>query len=356
MQPLGVGVIGCGTAGTGLHLPALARTADTQPVALADPSREALDRAGELSGIDRHFSDYRDLLADPAVEAVCITAPNELHGEIALAAMDAGKHVFLEKPLSPSIEECDRLVERASTSEVRTMLGFNLRHHRHVRRARELIREGGLGELKLLTSISTSHTAVGERADWRGDPDRGGGLLQLMAVHHVDLWRFLLGDEIEEVACTPATQQESLTVTGVVASTRGGVSISTGFCTVTGQANEFAVFGSDAWLRATIYRFDGFEALGRNDSEGGLGRHLRRQAGAFRDLAGALLRLRSGGDFKATYTAEWRQFAEAVRGDGPIDCTFEDGREVARVVAAMDESLRSGNSVRVGDPAPRLPA
>jgi predicted dehydrogenase len=356
MRPLGIGVIGCGRAGVDLHLPVLARSKDTEPVAVADSSREALDHAGDLFGIDRRSTDYRELLVDPAVEAVCIAAPNDLHAEIALAAMDAGKHVFVEKPLAPSVEECDQLVERASTSGVRTMLGFNLRHHRHVRHARELIREGGLGELKLLTSISTSHSGVGHGAGWRSDLERGGGMLQLMAVHHIDLWRFLLGDEVEEIACAPATDRESFTTTGIVASTRGGVSISTGLSSVSGQANEFAVFGSDAWLRASIYRFDGFESLGREDNQGGLGRHLRRQAAAVADLAGALLRLRRGGDFEATYAAEWRQFAEAVRWDGPIDCSFEDGREVARIVAAIDESLRTGTSLRVGDPAPRLPA
>jgi myo-inositol 2-dehydrogenase/D-chiro-inositol 1-dehydrogenase len=356
MQPLGVGVIGCGTAGSDLHLPALARTANTEPVALADPSRAALDHAGERFGIDRRFSDYRDLLADPAVEAVCVTAPNDLHGEIALAAMYAGKHVFMEKPLSASVEECDLLVERASTSGVRTMLGFNLRHHRHVRRARDLIRQGGLGPLKLLTSTSTSLSAVGQEPGWRSDLARGGGLLQLMAVHHVDLWRFLLDDEIEQVASPPAGSGEPLTTTGIVASTSGGVAISSGFSSVSGQSNEFAVFGFDGWLRASIYRFDGFEALDRDENPGGIGRHLRRQVGAMADLAGALGRLRRGGDFRATYGAEWRQFAEAVREDGPIDCTFEDGREVARVMAAVEESMRTGTSVRVRQPAHTLSA
>src|SRR5436309_895426 len=111
MKPLRVGVIGCGVAANDLHLPALARIAETETVALADPSREALNATGARFGIDRLSGDYRELLDDRSIDVVCIAAPTELHTEIALATIDAGKHLLVEKPLAVSIDDCDLLID-----------------------------------------------------------------------------------------------------------------------------------------------------------------------------------------------------------------------------------------------------
>src|SRR5262245_29562180 len=191
MSRLRVGVIGAGRAARDLHLAALARMDDAESVALADPDREALDDAADSFGVEHRSTDYRELLADDGIDAICIAAPSDLHAEIGLAALDAGKHLFVEKPLALSIEDCDRLVERAATAGVRTMVGYNLRFHRHVRRARELIQGGALGDPTLLTTTWASGSLIGEIPPWRADPSHGGGVLAMQAVHHLDLWRYL---------------------------------------------------------------------------------------------------------------------------------------------------------------------
>ena len=347
-------MIGCGRAGTDLHLPALARIEEAEAVAVADPSPEALSAAGDHFGISRRSSDYRDLLADPSIDVICVAAPSDLHTEIVLAAIDAGKHLFVEKPLALTVSDCDLLVERAAASRVRTIVGFNLRWHRHVRSARQLIRQGALGDPRLLTSTTASASLVGAMPRWRADAARGGGMLAMQTIHHLDLWRFLLGQEIEEIACTvPAADDPQMgpVAAAIAATTDGGIEISTASCSVTGQENGFAVYGSEAWLRASLYSFDAVEIMPRGATPGDIRRHLRRPARFLSGIGAALPNLRRGGDFRATHQLEWRHFAEAIRSDGPVECDFEEGQEATRILEAVLEASRTGSTVRVGEAA-----
>ena len=351
-------MIGCGRAALDLHLPTLARIGEAEAVALADPSAEALNAAGEQFGVDRRNEDYMELLGDETIEAICVAVPTHLHAEVTLAALEAGKHVLVEKPLALSIEDCDVLVKRASESGLKAMVGFNLRWHRHTRRARELIRRGELGTLRLMSSVFASPSLLAEVPPWRADPTQGGGLLPLQAVHHLDLWRFLLADEIDEVFCGASADPGGgvgPVAAGVVATSSGGVRITGAFCAVTGQENGFAVYGSDAWLSASLYRFDGFEVMGREETGGDLARHARRPGRLLGELRRAAPSMRRGGDFAASYQAEWRQFAEAIRRDGPIECGFEEGRETTRVLLAVTEAAEAGHAVKMAG-APRLTA
>jgi predicted dehydrogenase len=355
MRPLSVGVIGCGRAACELHLPTLRRISEAEVVAVADPDPAARERAGERFGVTRRIGDYRELLGDESIEAICVAAPTDLHAEVTLAALDAGKHVLVEKPLALSLDDCDALVERASATGLRAMVGFNLRWHRHARRARELIRRGRLGAVSLLSSTFASPSLLREVPPWRADPARGGGLLAMQAVHHLDLWRFILGQEIEEVFCStpPSGGAEARPGdAGVVARGSGGTTIAGSFSAVTGQENEFAVYGSDAWLRASLYRFDSFELVPREAAMGDIGWRARRPGRLIAELVRAAPSIRRGGDFDVSYQAEWRQFAGAIRRGEPVGCGFDEAREATRILLAVLESAETGRGVRVAD-APR---
>jgi predicted dehydrogenase len=356
MRPLKVGVIGCGVAACDLHLPALRRIDEAEVVALADPSPAALDGAGERFGVDRRAGDYRELLADGSIDAVCAAVPAHLHTEVALEALDAGKHVLIEKPLALSLDDCDLLVERAAASGLKAMVAFNQRWHRHARRARELVRLGRLGEVKLLRSAYTTSSVLriaGRR--WRMEASKGGGMLAIQAVHHLDLWRFLLADGPVEVFCGASGVQggaaEGQAAT-IVASTPAGVRIASEFCAVTGLQNEFAIYGSEAWLRASLYRFDSFELMPREESDGDLARRARAPGRFLAELARAAPSIRRGRDFDGSYEAQWRHFLDAIRRDSPVECGLEEGREVTRTLLAVLKSAETGTSVRLAD-APR---
>lgn len=109
----------------------------------------------------------------PKVEAVAICVPLRYRRAIALAALDAGKHAFIEKPLTLSLDEADQLIKRAAQSPRKVMVSFNKRWHRLVRQAREMIQRGALGPLELVVTVFTKEADIaitfqsgGSDVDW----------------------------------------------------------------------------------------------------------------------------------------------------------------------------------------------
>ena len=149
---VGVGLIGSGFIGKvhalayraapavfGLEPPRLEILADIDDVAAA--------RAADDLGFRRSTGDWRTLVADPSVDVVDITAPNQLHEEMALAAISAGKAVYCEKPLAPTAIGAGRMVTAAEADGVRTMVGFNYLKNPIAALAREIIESGEIGDV-----------------------------------------------------------------------------------------------------------------------------------------------------------------------------------------------------------------
>ena len=148
MKELKIGVIGAGGRGV------IAREAHhpeqgVRIVAGADPSRKALDALREFVGGDLlATTDYRELLADRAIDAVFVAAPDFLHEEMAVAALEAGKAVYLEKPMTITLEGCDRILETARRTGSKLFVGHNMRHFPVVLKMKEVIDSGLIGEIQ----------------------------------------------------------------------------------------------------------------------------------------------------------------------------------------------------------------
>ena len=155
---------------------------------------EAADAARRL-GFRRHSSDWRSVVADPAIEAVSITTPNALHAPIALACVEAGKHCYCEKPLATTLADAHAMVAAAEGAGVVTQVGFNYIRNPVLALAREMIAAGELGRI---TGFRGIH-AEGYMSDpatpwtWRLASDGGGGALMDLGSHIVNMARFLLG-------------------------------------------------------------------------------------------------------------------------------------------------------------------
>ena len=124
--PLGVGVIGLGDA-AGHHLPALLSLPEARLLAMADVNRERLRDRSERFQVKAAFDDYRRLLDHPGVDIVAILTPPAFHLEMALAAMEAGKHILLEKPITTTLDEATILCEKARRYEGKICVAYNLR-------------------------------------------------------------------------------------------------------------------------------------------------------------------------------------------------------------------------------------
>jgi predicted dehydrogenase len=165
-------------------------TADVIAVASRDQARAA-DYAAK-HGIPRAYGGYEALLADPDVEAVYISLPNGLHGEWSIKALEAGKHVLCEKPLSRRPDEVARAFEIAGGAGLVLMEAFMYRHHPQTRALAETVATGGIGELRQLrTRFSFTLT---DESDVRLVPELDGGALMDLGCYCIGICRLLAGE------------------------------------------------------------------------------------------------------------------------------------------------------------------
>jgi predicted dehydrogenase len=168
-----------------------------------EPSLEAFARR---HGIARTTTDWRELATDPEVDAVVIGTPNALHAEQAVACLEAGKHVLVEKPMARTLAEADAMLAAAASSGSRLMVAHCWRFHDDVIGLRDRVAAGELGEV-VKTRGYGLHASWGP-AGWFTDPElAGGGALLDMGVHAIDTTRFVLGDPLpERVSATVGTR------------------------------------------------------------------------------------------------------------------------------------------------------
>ncbi len=193
-QKLRIGVIGCGGRGAladAAHKP----DEGASLVAAADPSTKALDEFAEKFGPDVFVTaDYRELVARADIDAVFITCPDFLHEECALAALEAGKSIYLEKPMTITIDGCDRILESARQKKLKVFVGHNMRHMDIVIKMRELIKSGAIGDVK--AAWCRHFVAYGGDAyfkDWHADRSKSTSLLLQKGAHDIDVLHWLCG-------------------------------------------------------------------------------------------------------------------------------------------------------------------
>jgi myo-inositol 2-dehydrogenase / D-chiro-inositol 1-dehydrogenase len=341
-----LGIIGCGYVTLDRHLPALRRVPEIEVVAVADAVPERATDAARRTP-RAHAVGVDALLGDGGVEAVAVCTPPATHAELALAALDAGKHLFLEKPVAPSLEEADRIAERAARSPLQVLVGFNFRRHRLVERARQMVMDGRLGRVQAVRTAFTS-PVLDEKLEWKTQRGAGGGALIDRAVHHFDLWRFVLRAEVAEVFAVTRSEKGDDQSAVVTARTTDGTPLSTLALDDSVVTHDFAVYGSDAALFADCCRFDGFHVAPRAELPGSPAARLRRAREAVRRPGESYRAVRSGGDFRISYVEEWRHFARVVSGEVAASPTLADGRAALEIALAAARSADSGSSVPIG--------
>ncbi|GAA0698250.1 Gfo/Idh/MocA family oxidoreductase [Dyella marensis] len=201
MKRLGMGLVGPGFIAAH-HLDAVRRLGDVDVVGIAGSSPESTQKRARELGVDRAYADYRELLADPAVQVVHNTTPNHLHREISLAALQAGKHVISDKPLASSLEESRELHEAARKAGVAHVVTFNYRGYPLIQQARAMIAKGKLGAQVFVHGCYLQDWLTDERAySWRLDPKRGGASSALgdIGSHWCDLAEHVTGARIVTV-------------------------------------------------------------------------------------------------------------------------------------------------------------
>lgn len=193
MDDLRIGVIGSGGRGRlarHAHLP----DGGSRVVACCSVVEAQLDENRETYGRDIFTTtDYRELLSQD-LDAVFVTSPDFLHEEHALAALDAGFAVYLEKPMAITIEGCDRILEAACRNGLRLYLGHNMRHIAFVLKMKQLIDDGAIGQVKTAWCRHfVGHGGDFYFKDWHADRRLTTGLLLQKAAHDIDVLHWLCG-------------------------------------------------------------------------------------------------------------------------------------------------------------------
>ncbi|HIE08907.1 MAG TPA: Gfo/Idh/MocA family oxidoreductase [Armatimonadetes bacterium] len=199
MAVLKYGLIGMGRWAREVHIPVLNQIEGAEIVALSSRSEENLKKAAEVAkGEPRLYQDYRQLLQDPEVEAVVICTPNHTHAKIAKEALEAGKHVFCEKPLALTLEEHVELSRLAEERGLVLQVGFELRHAPKFRRLHRMVKEGELGSVGLFWC----HILRGPLLPgWRADKSQSGGIIVEVLSHYLDLFNWLSGGRPARLFC-----------------------------------------------------------------------------------------------------------------------------------------------------------
>lgn len=162
-----IGIVGTGWWATQHHLPSLTAYAGAEVTALADPDRAALDRAASTFGVKATFTDPHELIGSGLVDGVIVAVPHVYHYEYIRAALDAGLHVFTEKPMVLRSEHAFDLLARSEAAGLHLMLGYTYQYTRAAQRLRAAIHGGELGELLLVSGLYVSMV----EAYLRGEPE-----------------------------------------------------------------------------------------------------------------------------------------------------------------------------------------
>ncbi|MFC2007347.1 Gfo/Idh/MocA family protein [Chloroflexota bacterium] len=200
---IGWGILGTGTHAGSTTAPSINGAANSKIVAVCDLSME---RAGEFAakhGVEHVYDSLDKMLENPALDVLYIATPNYLHARQAVQAAEAGKHILCEKPMTITVEDAELMVAACDKNKVKLGVSFPARYHPAHIEARHYIQSGIVGEINV---VKAQYCRGGSRGSWstwspwRSDPSMGGaGALYGQGVHPIDLLRFMLDSEIEEV-------------------------------------------------------------------------------------------------------------------------------------------------------------
>ncbi|HYN00619.1 MAG TPA: Gfo/Idh/MocA family oxidoreductase [Aestuariivirgaceae bacterium] len=189
MNRLRIGVIGLGWFGE-IHCDTIMGVANLELAALCTRTLERLKALAEKFGVKKTYRDYRELLTDASIDAVSIVTMWDQHTEPAIAALEAGKHVFLEKPMASTVEDCSKIIAAAKRSKGILLIGHICRFNPRYRMAKQAIDAGRIGRIVAMSSRRNIPAA------WTPEILNKIGPIVGDAIHDTDLMLWFTGDNI----------------------------------------------------------------------------------------------------------------------------------------------------------------
>src|SRR5262245_10440847 len=370
METLGVGLIGTGFMGKShaiawnAVMPVFGDVPAIRLAHLGEANDELARRKAVEFGFARSSGDWRNVIADPGVDVVSITTPNKFHAEMAIAALEAGKHVWCEKPMAPKLHEAEAMLDAQRRSGKVAVLGYNYIHNPTIRHIRGLLDEGIVG--------AVNHVRIEMDEDFMADPaapfqqrheaSNGYGALDDFGVHPLSLIRALFGG-ISRVMCdmakpypTRRTEHGERAVevydiaTILIRLDNGASGLIALSRSAWGRKGRIGIqiVGSKGSILYDQERMNEFQLYLTSDraSEQGFRTVLtaphHKPYDRFVPVPG------HGLGFNDLKTIECRQLIGRIRDEDTLAITFEEGILIERTIAAMARSFEEGRWVDVG--------
>lgn len=335
VNALNLGLIGAGRIGRVHAANIVHRIPAAALVAVADVVEPAARRIAEEYHIPSASSDYRDVLADPTVQAVVICSATDTHSQIIADAAVAGKHIFCEKPIDHTLAKIDQALAAVEKTGVKFQIGFNRRFDANYARVRQAVAQGEIGAPHLMHIISRDPAPP--PIDYI---KVSGGIFLDMTIHDFDMARFLMGCEVTEV----------YTVGGVLVDPKIGEAgdLDTALITLTFENGAYGVIDNS---RRAAYGYDQrVEILG---SQGSIATSNNYPNTAVVSSARAICRDLPYNFFMERYTEsyvkELEDFVAAVVHDRPVPVSGYDGRVPVVMGLAAAKSYREHRPVRLDE-------
>jgi len=321
------GVLSTANIGTGKVIPAMQLGKHCSITAIASRDLDRARAAADRLGIPKAYGSYEELLADPEIDAIYNPLPNHLHVPWSIRALEAGKHVLCEKPIALTAAEAQKLLDAArERPRLKVMEAFMYRHHPQWQRARQLVADGRIGELRTIQSFFSYYNA--DPANVRNVAEFGGGGLMDIGCYTISLSRFIFGSEPQRVCgiieYDPQFKTDRL-ASGVLDFGRG---TSTFTC---------------ATQLTPYQRVNIFGTEGRVEIEIPFNAPADRPCRMWHQFGGEIHEIVL--DACDQYTIQGDLFSQAVLDDTPVPTPLEDAVANMRVIEALSQSARRGTWV-----------
>lgn len=333
--PLRIGLLGAGRIGK-VHAESIEqRVSGAKLVAIADPDPGAAQALGDLYGVGWVTEDATAVLAHPDVDAVAICSSTDTHTDLILAAAEAGKHIFCEKPIDHDLAKIDAALTAVARAGVKLQIGFNRRFDPTFRKLRETIASGALGDLHILRITSRDP----------GPPPLAyiqisGGMFLDMTIHDFDMARYLTGSEVEEVYTAAAVRVDpAIGAAGDVDTAVITLKFANGVIGTIDNSRR-AVYGYDQ--RVEAFGADGMMRARNRTPTTTL---LADASGVHADNPLHFFLER----YMDAYVEEMRAFVTAVVDNRPVPVDGVDGRYPVIMALAAAKSFRENRPVRLDE-------
>jgi predicted dehydrogenase len=327
-EPVRWGVLGAANIALEKVIPAMQHSTHMRVDAIASRDLAKAQRAADRLGIPRAYGSYEELIADTALEAIYNPLPNHLHVPWSVKAADAGKHVLCEKPLSLSAADARDLLAARDRNGVEIAEAFMVRTHPQWAAVRELIAEGRIGELQLVSGHFSYYRR--DPLDVRSNVEWGGGALMDIGCYPITLSRWLFGEEPKEVVGMidrdPELRIDRL-VSGMLRFPTGQATFSCAGQLVPFQRMQ--IYGTEGRIEVEIP----FNAPPDRPV-----RILIDEGKQFAGAAAEVISLPAVDQ----YRLQGERFSEAVRGVGEVAVPLEDAIANMAVIDAVFRSAESG--------------